>query len=121
MNAAKGKKTETEPEEFTEYQLQEFRRVNWLIPNLAIGYVPLVFALIFLSRNDGLSSYEVFVYSGLILMYAIPFYAIILIWNTMKRIRNGTNTLAVTLYQLFSFIILICWLISVVTFNGSPV
>ena len=121
MNADSGEKTETEPVELTESQLQEFSRVNWLIPNLAIGYVPFFFVLMFLPSDDPFNAYYAFVYSGLILMYAIPIYAIILIWNTVKRVRNGTNTVAVTLYQLFSFIILIGWLITVATFNGSPV
>ena len=91
-------------------------KANWLIPSLAIGYVPLVF-LLCISSND---PYGIFVGSGFFLMYAIPVYAIILIWNTVKRFRNGTNNVAVTLYQLVSLIILIWWLMTVMNFNGSP-
>ncbi|MEE2640502.1 MAG: hypothetical protein VX768_07740 [Planctomycetota bacterium] len=91
-------------------------QVNWLIPSVAIGYVPFVFFLVS-NSND---SYGVFVYSGLFLVYAIPVYAILLTWNTVKRFRNGTNNFAVTMYQLFSLIILFGWLMYVLNFNGSP-
>ena len=95
-------------------------QVSWLIPSVAIGYVPFVFVLMVLNSNDAFNPYYVFVYSGLFLMYAIPVYAILLTWNTVNRFRNGTNTVAVTLYQLFSLIILFGWLMFVMTFNGSP-
>ena len=120
MNAGKEGKNETKLGELTESQLQQVRRVNWLIPNLAIGYVPFVFVLMLLSSNDSFSPFYVFVYSGSFLIYAIPVYAIVLIWNAVKQIRIGTNTVAVTLYQLLSFIILVWWLLTVITFNGSP-
>ncbi len=95
-------------------------KVNWLIPSLAIGYVPLVFVLMFLNSNDQFTPFYIFAYSGLFLTYVIPIYAIILIWNTVSRFRNGTNNVAVTLYQLVSLVVLIWWLMTVMNFNGSP-
>ena len=95
--------------------------VNWLIPSLAIGYVPLFFFLAAIARiNDPNHTFEIFVFSGFFLTYVIPIYAIILIWNTVSRFRNGTNNVAVTLYQLVSLIILIWWYMTVMNFNGSP-
>lgn len=114
MDADKKGKYDPQPIKLTNAQL------DWLLPSLAIGYVPLIFALMFLSSSDSFSAYYVFVYSGLFLIPAIPIYTIILILNAVKRFRHGTNTVAVTLHQLFSFIILIFWLMSVMTFNGSP-
>ena len=101
---------------------QKLRTVNWRLPSFALGYVPFVFFLgggaTFL--DDQFLPYEIFALSGLILIVLLPLYAIILVRLTLQRIKSETNTVAVTMFQLISFIVPLCWLFVVLTFNGSP-
>jgi hypothetical protein len=98
------------------------RAVNWRIPCFALGYVPFVFFLLwcesFSDKPD--SRFEIFVFSTFGLIILLPLYAIILVWLTQQRIKSGTNTLAVTVFQLVSFIVPLSWLLFALTVNGSP-
>jgi hypothetical protein len=98
------------------------RAVNWRIPSFALGYVPFVFFLSWCKRfsDDQFLGYEIFVFSTFGLIILLPLYAIILVWLTQQRIKSGTNTLAVTVFQLVSFIVPLSWLLFALTFNGSP-
>jgi hypothetical protein len=101
---------------------QKLRTVNWRIPSFALGYVPFVFFLAWFTRfsDDQFLGYEIFVFSTFGLIVLLPLYAIILVWLTLQRIKSGTNTLAVTVFQLVSFIVPLSWLLFALTFNGSP-
>lgn len=92
-------------------------RLNWVLPSLALGYVPFVFLLSFASPVD---NYSLTMLSGVALLALLPIHTVILIWLTRQRIKNGTNTIGLTLFQLISFIVPLLFLIAVLSFNGSP-
>ncbi len=95
--------------------------LNVLLPCWALAYFPIVFlAGALFSIGDSFGGYYVFVFSGAALLLLIPAYAVIIGILTVKRIKNGTNTTKITLFQVFSLIVLIFWLVSVLTFGGSP-
>ena len=101
---------------------QKLRTVNWLIPSFALGYVPFVGFLSGCTRfaDDQFLPYKFFVFSTLALLVLLPLYAVILVWLTLQRIKNETNTLAVTMFQRLSFIVLLFYFLLGLTFNGSP-
>ena len=86
------------------------------MPWYGYGYVPLVFAFLFVT-DDG---YTTFVYSGLLLLILLPLYAAGIVWLTVKRIQQGTNSALLTVYQILSIVPPLLWLLLVMTFNGSP-
>lgn len=90
---------------------------NVLLPWFALAYIPMVFLVCFLS-TDG---FILFAYSGFALLVLIPLYAIVIGKLTAKRIKRGTNTAKITLFQIFSLGVLIFWFLFVVNFDGSPV
>ena len=95
--------------------------LNVLLPCLALAYFPIVFLLgTLFSIVDALGGDYVFVFSGMALLGLIPAYAVIIIKLTLKRIKNRTNTVKITLFQLSPLILLIFFLVSVLTFGGSP-
>lgn len=55
------------------------------------------------------------------LLVLIPAYAVTILKLTGNRIKNGTNTTRMTLFQIFSLIVYIFLLVAVLTFEGSPV
>ena len=78
-------------------------------------------------HSDGFFNY-VFKYRGFILFAysgfvasADPLYLIVIGKLTAKRIKRGTNTAKITLFQIFSLGVLIFWFLFVVNFGGSPV
>ena len=95
--------------------------LNVLLPCWALAYFPIVFLLgTLFSIVDSFGGYYVFVFSGMALLVLIPAYAVIIIKLTLKRIKNRTNTVKITLFQLSPLILLIFFLVSVLTFGGSP-
>lgn len=96
--------------------------VNVLLPCLALAYFPIMFlAGALFSIGDPFGKFYVFVFSGMALLVLAPAYAVITSILTAKRIQNGTNTIKITLFQLFPLIVYIWWLVTVLTFGGSPV
>ena len=90
---------------------------NVLLPWFALAYIPMVFLVCLLS-TDG---FILFAYSGFALLVLIPLYAIVIGKLTAKRIKQGTNTAKITLFQIFSLGVLIFWFLFVANFDGSPV
>ena len=86
------------------------------MPWYGYGYVPLVFAFLFVT-DDG---YTTFIYSGLLLLILLPLYAAGIVWLTVKRIQQGKNSALLTVYQILSIVPPLLWLLLVMTFNGSP-
>jgi hypothetical protein len=94
---------------------------NVLMPCWALAYFPIVFlAGALLASGDPFGAYYVFVFSGVALLVLTPAYAVIISILTAKRIRNGTNTTKITLFQLLPLIIYAYWLVAVLSFGGSP-
>ena len=94
---------------------------NVLMPCWALAYFPIVFlAGALLASGDPFGAYYVFVFSGVALLVLTPAYAVIISILTAKRIRNGTNTTKITLFQLLPLIIYVYWLVTVLSFGGSP-
>jgi hypothetical protein len=95
--------------------------LNVLLPCWALAYFPIVFlAGALFSIGDSFGGYYVFVFSGAALLLLIPAYAVIISILTVKRIKNRTNTIKITLFQLSPLMLFIFFLVSVLTFGGSP-
>ena len=95
--------------------------VNVLLPWWALAYFPITFLVgALFSIGDPFGKFYVFVFSGMALLVLTPAYAVITILLTIKRIKNNTNTIKITLFQLCPLIIYIFWLVTVLTFGGSP-
>jgi len=96
--------------------------VNVLLPCWALAYFPIMFlAGALFSIGDPFGKFYVFVFSGMALLVLTPTYAVITSILTIKRIKNGSNTIKITLFQLLPLIVYIFWLVAVLTFGGSPV
>lgn len=95
--------------------------VNVLLPCWALAYFPIMFlAGALFSIGDPFGKFYVFVFSGMALLVLTPAYAVIISILTAKRIRNGTNTTKITLFQLLPLIVYVYWLVTVLSFGGSP-
>lgn len=112
---------------FDDVEKVEFRAkpkkkdVNVLLPWWALAYFPITFLVgALFSIGDPFGKFYVFVFSGMALLVLTPAYAVITILLTIKRIKNNTNTIKITLFQLCPLIIYIFWLVTVLTFGGSP-
>ena len=95
--------------------------LNVLLPCWALAYFPIVFlAGALFGIGDPFGGYYVFIFSGAALLVLTPTYAVIISILTVKRIKNGTNTTKITLFQLLPLIVYIYWLVTVLSFGGSP-
>ena len=95
---------------------QKLHQVHWRLPWYGYGYVPLVFAVLFVTDDR----YSAFIYSGLLTLILLPLYSAGIVWLTVKRIQQGTNSALLTVYQILSIVPPLLWLLLVMTFNGSP-
>ena len=93
-----------------------------LIPKIALGYVPFVWFLLFLTSlgSDAFAGYYLFIYSGICLVFLLPLYAVYLVRLTWLRFKDGTLTLSVSIFHILSFIVPFAWILLFATFNGSP-
>ena len=71
--------------------------------------------------GSDIDTYEIFVFSGSSALVLVPLYLSIVGILTVMRIKNGTNSVAITVLQLSPILIWIYMLITVITFGGSPV
>ena len=92
-----------------------------LLPCWALAYFPIVFlAGALFASGDPFGGYYVFIFSGAALLVLTPTYAVIISIMTAKRIKNDTNTTKITLFQLLPLIVYVYWLVTVLSFGGSP-
>ena len=93
-----------------------------LIPKMALGYVPFVWFLLFLTSlgSDIFAGYYIFIYSGMCLVFILPLYAIYLVWLTWQRFKDGTLTSSVSIFHILSFFVPFAWFLLFATFSGSP-
>ena len=93
-----------------------------LIPKIALGYVPFVWFLLFLTSlgSDAFAGYYFFIYSGMCLVFLLPIYAVYLVRLTWQRFKDGTLTLSVSIIHILSFIVPFVWFLLFATFSGSP-
>ena len=94
--------------------------IHWILPLAACSYVPVLFVLGPLLDKDSFDRYYLFVYSGVLLLLLIPVYTITVVRLTKRRLKQGNNTIGLTLFQILPLIPLVIWLFLVLTFNGSP-
>ena len=94
--------------------------IHWILPLAACSYVPVLFVLGPLLDKDSFDRYYLFVYSGVLLLLLIPAYIVAVVWLTRRRLKQGNNTIGLTLFQILPLIPLVIWLFLVLTFNGSP-
>ena len=80
----------------------------------------MLFVLGPLLDKDSFDRYYLFVYSGVLLLLLIPVYTITVVRLTKRRLKQGNNTIGLTLFQILPLIPLVIWLFLVLTFNGSP-
>ena len=93
-----------------------------LIPKIALGYVPFVWFLLFVTSfgSDAFAGYSILIYSGMCLVFLLPLYAVYLVRLTWLRSKDGTLTLSVSIFHILSFIVPFGWLLFFATFSGSP-
>ena len=93
-----------------------------LIPKIALGYVPFVWFLLFLTsfNGDAFDGYYFFIYSGMCLVFLLPLYAVYLVGLTWQRFKDGTLTLSVFIIHILSFMLPFTWFLLFATFSGSP-
>ena len=93
-----------------------------LIPKIALGYVPFVWFLLFLTSfgSDAFAGYSILISSGMCLVFLLPLYAVYLVRLTWLRFKDGTLTLSVSLLHILSFIVPFVWFLMFATFSGSP-
>ena len=98
-------------------------KFHWVLPCIAHAYLPLMVLLSWITAITGSSidTYEIFVFSGSSALVLVPLYLSIVGISTVIRIKNGTNSVAITVLQLSPIIIWLYMLITVITFGGSPV
>ena len=104
-------------------QLLRWQRTDpLLIPKIALGYVPFVWLLLFLTSlgSDIFAGYYIFIYSGMCLVFLLPFYATYLVWLTWQRFKDGTLTSSVSIFHILSFFVPFAWFLLFATFSGSP-
>ena len=94
--------------------------IHWILPLAACSYVPVLFGLGPLLDKDSFDRYYLFVYSGVLLLLLIPVYIVAVVWLTRRRLKQGNNTIGLTVFQVVSLIPPAIWLLLVLTFNGSP-
>ena len=89
---------------------------DWRIPIIALGYFPFAAFLFWLAEFFDAQVHNapwlliiILVYTALImillLVFILPLYATYLVRLTRQRIKNGTNSIAVTMFHLLSFTI----------------
>ena len=93
-----------------------------LIPKIALGYVPFVWFLLFLTSfgSDAFAGFTILVFSGMCLVFLLPLYAVYLVRLTWLRFKDGTLTLSVSIFHILSFIVPFGWFLFFATFSGSP-
>ena len=93
-----------------------------LIPKIALGYVPFVWFLLFLTSlgSDAFAGYYLFIYSGICLVFLLPLYAVYLVRLTWQRFKDGTLTSSVSILHILSIVVPLAWLLLFATFSGSP-
>ena len=94
--------------------------IHWILPLVACSYVPVLFGLGPLLDKDSFDRYYLFVYSGVLLLLLIPVYIVAVVWLTRRRLKQGNNTIGLTVFQIVSLIPPAIWLLLVLTFGGSP-
>lgn len=93
---------------------------QWVLPLFGYGYVPVIFGLLLTIQDVGFARYEIFVNSGLALIFLLPVYAIILARLAINRGNEGRKSVGLSLFQFVSLVRLVLWLLFVLTFGGSP-
>ena len=93
---------------------------QWVLPLFGYGYVPVIFGLLLTIQDVGFAGYELFVNSGLALIFLLPVYAIILAKLAINRGNEGRKSVGLSLFQFVSLVPLVLWLLFVLTFGGSP-
>ena len=93
---------------------------QWVLPLFGYGYVPVIFGLLLTFQDVGFARYELFVNSGLALIFLLPVYAIILAKLAINRGNEGSKSVGLSLFQFVSLVRLVLWLLFVLTFGGSP-
>ena len=93
-----------------------------LIPKIALGYVPFVWFMLFLTSlgSDAFAGYYFFIYSGMCLVFLLPLYAVYLVRLTWQRFKDGTLTLPVSIFHILSFIVPFVWFLLFATFSSTP-
>ena len=95
-----------------------------LIPKIALGYVPFVWFLLFLTSlgSDAFAGYYLFIYSGICLVFLLPLYAVYLVRLTWQRFKDGSLNGVEAGVHIISFMVLLgfCVLAMTVAGMGSP-
>ena len=79
--------------------------INWTVPWLGYGYVPLVIGLGFMDRDP----FPLFCFSTGALLFLLPVYGLFIFKLTAQRKQQGTNRVGLTLFQILSMVLPTLW------------
>ena len=79
--------------------------INWTVPWLGYGYVPLVIGLGFMTRDP----FSLFCFSTGALLFLLPVYGLVILKLTAQRNQQGTNSAGLTLFQILSMVLPTLW------------
>ena len=88
--------------------------INWTVPWLGYGYIPLVIGLI--SISEGIDRFIILFYSAFALLLLLPVYGLVILGLTAQRTLRKTNSIGQTLFQILSMVLPILWLLFVMNF-----
>ena len=79
--------------------------INWTVPWLGYGYVPVVIGLGFMTRD----AFPFFCFSTGALLFLLPVYGLFIFKLTAQRKQQGTNRVGLTLFQILSMVLPTLW------------
>ena len=65
----------------------------------------MIFGAMALASDDSISMWTTAVCVAVLLLLFSVVHGVMLVWLTVRRIKSGANTIAVTLYQILSFLV----------------
>ena len=78
--------------------------INWRLPWFGYGYVPLAIGLIILSPDVG-TRINVVLFFFKALWFLLPVYLLLIAGLTVQRIKQRTNSVGITLFQILSTVL----------------
>ena len=77
------------------------RPINWTVPWLGYGYVPLVIGI----GNSSRDGFSVLCFSTGATLFFLPVYGWFIFKLTAQRKKQGTNSVGLTLFQILSMVL----------------
>lgn len=92
-------------QQFTATRLAKPHPINLWVPWFGYGYVPLAIGLIILSPDDLGTRIKVLLFFVQALCFLLPVYVLLIAGLTVQRIKQRTNSVGITLFQILSTVL----------------